>query len=107
MLNKREESARCEAEVVRLPENLRPALPADEVQSVEHLLAVGELEMAFESLVLSVMQARLRLEESEWVHLLELARALGLDRESVYDLDFWQSLVTATKDRHTPPGRAP
>lgn len=65
-------------------------LTDEAVQNVEHYLEVAELEMAYESFVLSVIEEKIPLSESARMDLLGLGLALGLDKEAVFRADFWQ-----------------
>jgi hypothetical protein len=64
-------------------------IPPDGAEHVTHCLAVGELEMAFESFVLSVLEIEAVLAQVERAALRELGVALGLDKESIFQADFW------------------
>ncbi len=56
---------------------------------VEQRLEHGELEMAVESLCLSLRYEGVIVPDMACSHLLKLGPLLGLDRESVLELDFW------------------
>jgi hypothetical protein len=64
-------------------------LPHDEIETVEYYLSNAEIEMAFESLGLSLIQHKVLLEceTSQALHALGLR--LSLDKESVFDDKFW------------------
>jgi hypothetical protein len=59
-------------------------------ENVEHFIEATELEMACESLVLSMLEERVQLSEDAKKELLDLALGLKLDKESVFRADFWQ-----------------
>jgi hypothetical protein len=66
------------------------ALSPGGVDHVEHYLGVAEIEMAYESLVLSLMGEQVVLDRRLANELLLLGVALGLDQESVFQGDFWE-----------------
>jgi hypothetical protein len=68
--------------------HLAEILP-DGAEHVSHCLSVGELEMAFEWFVLSLLEVKAVLPPEEKAALRELGFALGLDKESIFRADFW------------------
>jgi hypothetical protein len=59
-------------------------------QNVEHYIEAAEVEMACESLVLSVMEEQIPLSGDVKKELLEFCSTLRLDEEPVFRADFWQ-----------------
>ena len=70
----------------------RTRLPIEAIQDVEHWLQHDELELAFESLGLSIMRERVVLGSEERMILFPLGPLLGLDRESVLSASFWEDV---------------
>jgi len=70
--------------------SLKPSFSTDAVATVEHYISVAELEMACESLVLSLVEESIVISADLWQELLSLCRALGLDKESVFKPDFFE-----------------
>ena len=56
---------------------------------VRHYLDAGELEMAFESFVLSSIELQIGFAADERVRLIDLGKLLGLQDKSVFKADFW------------------
>ena len=86
--------ASVERRLRHLVERVAPMLSNAARDHVEHYLEVCELEMACESFVLSIMEESAMLDVTLQVELLEVCRALQLDRQSVFRHDFWK-LFTA------------
>ncbi len=72
----------------------RSLLPADAISEVEHYFAHGEHEMAFEGLVIELMRADVVPPAFAYEDWCALARELGLDKDSVFDGEFWTKFVT-------------
>jgi hypothetical protein len=85
--------AEVEAAVRRLLAVARDSLPADAVLAVEHYLEHSEFEMAFEGLLLEIMQAFPNGFQADWPYYESLATGLKLDVESVFDGEFWSKFV--------------
>lgn len=68
-------------------------------QHVAHYLEIGEVEMACESLVLSLNDERVVLSQSEKADLLEVCRTVRLHEESVFRDDAWQLAQNLTTNR--------
>lgn len=64
-------------------------LSLEGAEHVNHCLDTGELEMGYESFVLSLLEVDALLPQEEKAALLELGLALGLDKESIFQADFW------------------
>lgn len=89
-----QEYHRLEEELVKFLEAVRLAIPRDEVQNVNHYVRHAEIEMAFESLGLSIIKHRIKLMEPfGGKRLITLGSKLRLNEESVFDPDFWQHLT--------------
>lgn len=56
---------------------------------VRHYVDAGELEMAFESFVLSSIEFQISFTADEKARLIDLGQLLGLQHESVFKADFW------------------
>jgi len=81
-----------EAVLERLLHNLAPALPEDAFDGVAHYLQHAELEMAFELFCLELITHRTKIERKEASAIHELAVALHLDTDAIFDADFWPKL---------------
>ena len=68
---------------------LQPGMSAAAQVAVAHYLEHGEFEMAYESLMLSVLDERVPLDLATKTALRDIGLALGLDAESVFRADFW------------------
>lgn len=66
-------------------------LSEDGRHEIEHYLAHDEYEMAFEGLALELLNVPPVSSEDRRA-CVELARRLGLDRESVFDPELWRKL---------------
>lgn len=62
----------------------------DGAQNVRHYLEVGEIEMAYESFILSIIEEQIAIPVEAKNELLELGLTMGLDKESVFKVDFWE-----------------
>jgi hypothetical protein len=60
---------------------------------VDEWLGHGEIEMAFESLCLSLRAENVAVPERARDELLLLGPGLGLDKESVFEPEFWAKTV--------------
>lgn len=72
-------------------------LSVDACQNIEHYMGVVEIEMACESLTLSLVHEEIPITPESKDELLQLCTALGLAKESIFRADFWrlaQSLST-------------
>jgi hypothetical protein len=66
------------------------ALVSDsDLAAVKHYLDIAEVEMAGESLVLSLMESSVQVDSPEADSLIRMCLALGLDESSVFREDFW------------------
>jgi hypothetical protein len=79
-----------EARLCSVFDNFAPQLSDEARQNVEHYIEVAELEMACESLVLSVIEEHIQLSADIKEELLRLCCALHLDEEAVFRADFWK-----------------
>lgn len=68
---------------------LSSCLSTDGRENVDHYLGVDELDMACESLVLSVLEEGVGLSPLMKRELMSCCLSLGLDKESVFRHDFW------------------
>ncbi len=60
--------------------------------SVSHFLAHDEYEMAYEGLLIEMIKSNYKPSREEADEYLKIGKALGLDKESVFDPDFWKKL---------------
>lgn len=79
----------CESILQNEIRQLRILLPCDDIDTVEYYLSNAEIEMALESLGLSLMQNQVLLQDKTSQTLRELGLRLSLDKESVFDDKFW------------------
>lgn len=60
--------------------------------SISHFLAYDEYEMAYEGLLIEMINSGYMPSRDEAEEYLKIGRALGLDKESVFDPQFWRKL---------------
>lgn len=65
-------------------------LSVEACQNVEQYMGVAEIEMACESLTLSLLHEEIPITPESKDELLQLCTALGLAKESIFRADFWQ-----------------
>ena len=80
-------------ELHRLLRASRSILGASAISGVDHYVEHAEYEMAFEGLVLELMKAGWRPPSSDFAAWKALAVEFDLDRESVFDGDFWSKFT--------------
>jgi hypothetical protein len=68
-------------------------LDKDLIFFVDHYLYHGEYEMAFEGLLLAIMKLD-TIPPIDWRRSTEMAKKLNLNKESIYDEDFWSRFST-------------
>ena len=68
---------------------MRPSLTEGEQHAIEHYIEHAELEMAVECLGLYLIKFKVPLPDDTTRKLLDLSVELGLDKESVFDDEFW------------------
>lgn len=88
-----------EEEVMRCVKECADVLPTEALKEVRHFLEHGEFEMAFEGLVLELIEndaTPAGFSASKWM---SVAEALGLRTESVFVGDFWDRLGAWAEDR--------
>jgi hypothetical protein len=86
------------AEIVRLLNANKSLLAKEDVDYVTHYIAVDEYEMALEILCLALMhKPEVSLADLEAMGV--VAQQIGLDKESVYDSDFWTNFTAALEKR--------
>lgn len=68
-------------------------LSRDTVDGVNHYLNHDEYEMAFEGLCIGLMNGP-AFSAQDRQRCQAMAKRLGLDRDSVFDSEFWQKLTT-------------
>lgn len=61
----RDQYHRIESEILEIVQPLQGVLPADDIEHIDSMLSVAEIEMAFESLGLSLMQKGMVFSEPE------------------------------------------
>lgn len=74
-------------QIATLIERYSQSLDKDSKEAVQHYIDHDEYEMAFEGLCLELLTLEGR--DVDWGICLKIARKLGLDRESVFDHEFW------------------
>jgi hypothetical protein len=67
----------------------RALLPPDAMDEVSHFFEHGELEMAFEGLLLELMKADVVPPSYDYGEWCALAQDLGLNEDPVFDGHFW------------------
>ena len=67
---------------------VKPHLEKDLILFVDHYLYHAEYEMAFEGLFLAIMKLD-TVPPLDWSRSTEMAKRLNLNKESIYDEDFW------------------
>lgn len=67
-------------------------LDDESINSVRHYLDHREFEMAFEGLFIELIKIDTVFSKNELINCIHLAQKLGLDNESVFDGEFWESL---------------
>lgn len=77
----------------------RESLSPEAREQIESLMNAAELEMACESLVLSLLEEEILLNDESKHKLLQLCGQLGLERDSVYRHDFWAIAQQALSGR--------
>lgn len=98
MTIEQEEYKSVEASFRAVFQHLAPRLSAEAAQNVEHYLDVAEIEMACESLVLSLAEEKIFLQNDTKEELVALCLGLRLDKESVFRADFWAVASAALID---------
>jgi hypothetical protein len=68
-------------------------IPSDGLEEVRHFYEHGEYEMSFEGLIIEFMSVRKYPENFDFKDWKELAIYYGLDRESVFEWDFWMKFL--------------
>ncbi|WP_214824105.1 hypothetical protein [Exiguobacterium algae] len=68
-------------------------IPNDGLEEVRHYYEHGEYEMSFEGLVIELMSVRKYPDNFDFNDWKELAIYYGLDRESVFEGDFWMEFL--------------
>jgi hypothetical protein len=89
-----DEYAQCERLFHVAFDRCKESMSSEAVNDIEHWLAHGELEMAFESFCLSLVAEMLVLSGDVKSTLRHLAPALGVEKEGVFDDEFWAKTVT-------------
>ncbi len=88
---------RLRAEFTRAFDMCRTQLSADAIRDVEHWLQHDELELAFESLGLSLRGESVIVSKEVKSILFPIGVLLGLDRESVLSATFWSDVSPLLK----------
>jgi hypothetical protein len=81
---------RLESEFVDVLTTFEPKLSPDSRSNIRPYVDHGELEMAFELLGLDLIEGKIPTSDATRTSLWNLGMPLGLDKESVYDVDFWR-----------------
>ena len=72
----------------------RSILPDNALDEVDHYFTHDEPAMAFEGLVMDLMEANVVPATFDFEEWCGLARDLGLEEDSVFDANFWMKFVT-------------
>jgi hypothetical protein len=80
---------RFEKEFRRVFDTYSSALALESVENVRHYLNVAELEMAYETFVLSLVEEQVQLSDTDRLTLSKLGPPLGVDADPVFKADFW------------------
>ena len=67
----------------------------DTINGIEHYIDNSEIEMAFEGLMIEIMNLN-NVPKINILEIKEIAIQLKLDKESVFDSDFWSKLENWT-----------
>ena len=67
----------------------KDSLDLESVEAVQHYIDHDEYEMAFEGLFIELMKLGRLPNIGNWNDYLDLGHSLGLDKESVFDAEFW------------------
>lgn len=78
-----------EGELIQILDEVKTLLPKDAIDHVEFYIQHGELEMAYESLCLSLIELKRVFPSETRLALRSLGLSLELDKESVYMPEFW------------------
>ena len=81
--------------IQNLLDSTRGSLDNESIESVLHFLKYDEYEMAYEILLLEIINNNIVVNNHK--DILEIAKMLKLDVESVYKEDFWNRLTTYLK----------
>jgi hypothetical protein len=76
-------------EIIEVLATYNAPLAYDSAANAKHYLDVNELEMACESLVLSLMGENVPISDSHAAVLSNMCKALALDQQSIFREDFW------------------
>lgn len=68
---------------------LSPKLTTDAVEHIQHYIVHGELEMAYETLVLSCIKEGVEFNSKISEELLSIGKILGMETEAVFECNFW------------------
>lgn len=86
------------ARVVQIAKNIfvneKIELDQKTKDSVSHFLSHDEYEMGYEGLFIEMIKSNYVPSRDEAAEYLKIGRDLGLDRESVFDPEFWEKLVS-------------
>ncbi|MCA9274147.1 MAG: hypothetical protein KDA31_14010 [Phycisphaerales bacterium] len=83
-----------DAKIGEIIEACRPLLSKEALNGIDHWFSHDEWEIAFEGLVLHLIEADVvppYFDFDEWC---ALGREIGLDKDSVIDGEFWTKFVT-------------
>ncbi|MBA0207250.1 hypothetical protein H0259_21595 [Pectobacterium aroidearum] len=80
--------------ILRLIDIYGKDLDEETIRSVNHFLDHGEYEMAYEGIFIDLMSIGFNPENIDVSHYIAIGIRLGLNKESVFDFDFWNKLVS-------------
>ena len=92
---------RNENEFNQLYEEYAFQMPLDTKEHVLHFVNHSELEMAFEGFCIDLMTVHVKLSLDNARKFYRIGLSLGLDKESIYDPDFWtkfKSYIESVKE---------
>ena len=85
-----DEYRKAEQTFTEIFKTCNPFLSSEAVKDIKHYLDHGELEVAYESMVLSLIAEKVILAKAEKENLYSLATTLGLIDEGVLKANFWE-----------------
>lgn len=81
-----------EAKVKDIVEAYSAEMLPQSLEYVQHYCNHAEIEMAFEIFCLKLIEQNISVSAEHKQQILELAKLLNLDQESVFDQDFWSKI---------------
>lgn len=75
----------------------KDVLDGETLDSVEHFIAHDEYEMAYEGLFIELMKIHFNPSDIDMNIYLKIGEILNLDKESIFDSEFWAHLAEYVK----------